>query len=141
LEYAATALLLTPGGLLSEQPELALSLHVLLAECQAGAGQLDSAIEVFEQALTFAATDRERAQILERLSDALQSSGRPAEALRQVERALALLGTEISLSPAQTPDELAAFQAEESALLDVLTRADTLETITALSDADASASL
>ena len=139
LEYASTALMLTPGGALGRDRALALSLHVLLAECQAGAGQLDGAIEIFEQATAFADSDRERVQILERLCDALHTSGRPTEALHHVERALALLGKHISLTPSQTAEQASALRAEQAALSEMLTRAETFATINALGDADADA--
>ena len=139
LEYASTALVLTPGGALERDRALALSLHVLLAECQAGAGQLDAAIETFEQATVFAGSDRERVQVLERLCDALHTSGRPTEALHHVERALALLGKHVSLTPSQTAEQASALRAEQAALSEMLTRAETLATITALGDADADA--
>ncbi|MEO8856580.1 MAG: diguanylate cyclase [Burkholderiaceae bacterium] len=132
LEYAENALRLLPTAMAQEQPAKARELQVLLADAQASAGQLDASISTFDSALQLAQTDDERAHVLERLCDALQASGRPVEALVQVQRALAMLGHTLDLPGADAPAAQAVLQVELDQLLERLGSESALQSLTRL---------
>ncbi len=117
LEYASYAMSLLPADGWDAHYVRALNLSLLLADAQASAGQLDAAVQVFQYSLDQARGALDQATCLDRLSDALQSSGHAAAALIEVRRALALLGQPLDL---ESPD----VAAEQSALVDALSAAD-----------------
>jgi histidine kinase len=138
LEYAGYAVTLMPPGE-QQKPEQILDLHMLLADCQASAGQLDAAVQVFDQALTLATTPDARVQVLERLADALQSSGQPALALVQVQRALDEIGQPLPTPGADDVRATAVMEAERTSLFDELTDQKALNVFATLADADQAA--
>ena len=97
LEYASYAVSLLPADGWDRHYARALNLSLLLADAQASAGQLDAAVQVFQYCLDQAHGAFDQATCLDRLSDALQSSGNAAAALVEVRRALALLGQPLDL--------------------------------------------
>jgi histidine kinase len=136
LEYAEHAVRLMPPAAKPGQPGLMRDLRALLADAQASAGQLDAAIATFDQALALAQTDDERATVLERLCDALQASGRPADALIEVQRALAMLGHPLNLPDAGDVEAQHALKLEQDTLFAAL---DSQPALAALSPASESA--
>jgi histidine kinase len=138
LEYAGYAVtLMPPVG--QQNPEQILDLHMLLADCQASAGQLDAAVQVFDQALTLATTPDARIQVLERLADALQSSGQPALALVQVQRALEKIGQPLPTPGANDVRATDEMDAERTSLFKELSDHKTLKVFATLPDADQAA--
>ncbi|QOC23031.1 diguanylate cyclase [Wenzhouxiangella sp. AB-CW3] len=97
LEFAERAVALWPGSARQHDSEGTIQLELLLADCQAGRGQLQAATETYESVLKMVDSPVSRAAVIERLVDALQSQGNPAKALEEAERALALLGVELDL--------------------------------------------
>lgn len=134
LEYAGYAVTLMPqdGG-------HQLDLHMLLADCQASAGQLDAAVQVFDHALTLAETADAHVQVLERMADALQSSGQPALALVQVQRALEKIGQPLPAPGAADTSATAAMEAERATLFAELADVAALKVFATLPDADQAA--
>ena len=96
-EYASYAMSLLPADGWDAHNSRALNLSLLLANSQASAGQLDAAVQVFQHCLEQARGAFDQATCLDRLSDALHSSGHAAAALIEVRRALALLGRPLDL--------------------------------------------
>jgi diguanylate cyclase (GGDEF)-like protein len=139
LEYADHAVRLMPAANAARQPSVSRDLHALLADAQASAGYLEAAIATFEQALELAHKDDERAQVLERLCDALQTSGRPAEALVQVQRALAMLGHALNLPDADDQAAQASLKLEQDRLFATLATDQALQSLARLDTADQSA--
>ncbi len=107
LQYAGHAVSLLPFSIYQEQPLVALKTHVLLAEAQASAGQLQAAVQVFQHALALAPNEDAKAHVLDRLASALQSSGDAAGALTEVQNAMALLGESLSFEGPGHPQESA----------------------------------
>lgn len=138
LEYAGYALSLLPSNSALVAVGVARDLHVLLADAQASAGHLDAAIEVFEHALALATSSEDQALVQERMCDALQSSGQPAAALQQVQRALDLLGQPLPL-PAADNEAYADLLAEQDRLFARLSDASVLLTLTTLPAANEAA--
>ncbi len=139
LEYAGYALSLLPTGPANQSSALSRDLHLLLADAQASAGHLDAAILIFEHALSLAASDDDKAQVLERMCDGLQSSGRPGEALLQVQRALAMLGHPLNLPQAGDVAAQVALASEQALLFAGLSSDSALHVLADLADADESA--
>ncbi len=139
LDYAGHALALLPTASARRSPGLQRDLQTLLAEAQASAGRLDEAIASFEAALTLADDDRARAHVLERLADALQSSGQPAQALLQVQRALELLGQPLQLAAADDASAQQALAREQETLFATLGEPGVLDALAGLGVADEAA--
>jgi histidine kinase len=142
LEYAGYAVtLMPPDG--QQNPGQILDLHMLLADCQASAGQLDAAVQVFDQALILAdklpTTADARIQVLERLADALQSSGQPALALVQVQRALDKIGQPLPTPSVNDVSKTAEMDTERNRLFAELSDAKALKIFATLPDADQAA--
>jgi histidine kinase len=108
LEYASYAVSLMPSDAWEQHYPRALVLTLLLADAQASAGQLNAAAQVFQYAFDQAQGAFDQATCLDRLSDALQSSGKAAAALIEVRRALALLGQPLDLESPEIEAEQAA---------------------------------
>jgi histidine kinase len=129
LGFAEHAVQLWPESASQQDPQFTLQLQVLLADSQAGHGQLEAATATFESALQMADNPVDRAAVIERLVDALQSQGNPAQALSEAERALALLGVELHL------DDAERVAAEQERLHVELVRPKTLSRINDLPEA------
>jgi histidine kinase len=114
LGYAGHAVSLLPFSIYQDAPQQALATHVLLAEAQASAGQLKDAVQVFQHALALAQDADAQAHVLDRLASALQSSGDAAGALREVRKALALLGENVDLESPELAQETTALIARLS---------------------------
>ncbi len=139
LEHAGYALSLLPTDGSSAAVKASLETHVLLAECQASAGDLDAAVQVFEFALSMTTDAQDSAHVLEKLCEALQSSGRPAAALEQVQRALATLNAPLILPPASDTHAMAVLNDAQNTLVAQLTAPETLTAFARLGNADARA--
>ena len=139
LEYASFAVGLLPGDFQQREPAQTLEWYLLLADAQASAGQLKLAIDVFEHAKFMAESAVSKARVLERMCDALQSSGQPMQALSTVQEALKLLGHELLLPTAEQSEAFARMQQEQSALVAALCAPAALSTLAGLGNADVAA--
>jgi diguanylate cyclase (GGDEF)-like protein len=130
LGFARHALAQWPESAKVEDPEFELRLQLLLADNQASCGELEEATASFEAALDMCKDPIARAGVIERLADALQSQGNPVLALKEIDRALDLLGVELHL---EDSDRISATQEQ---LFAKLVHAETLARIDQLPEAD-----
>ncbi len=138
LDYAIQAVGFYQTGDFQE-PKDYLSLQVLLADCQASAGQLEASIKTFNAALINAQAPEKQAQILKRMADALQSSGQPAQALTEVRRALGILGQALPLPRPEDTNRWKALDQEQ--LFEQLTDPNAVTLFERLGNANERASL
>jgi diguanylate cyclase (GGDEF)-like protein len=119
LEYAIQAVSFYQTGDFQESKDF-LSLQILLADCQASAGQLEASIRTFNAALGHAQSPEKQAKILKRMAEALHSSGQPAQALIEVQRALEILGQALPLPRPEDTTKSKVLSREQEQLFEQL---------------------
>lgn len=141
LEYAIQAIKFYPVSKNPQSSKNHLALQILLADCQASAGQLDASIKTFNAAFSLEKEPEMQAQILKRMADAQQSSGQPAQALIAVQRALEILGQALSLERCHDSHKRQEISAEQAQLFELLINPTILSRFERLENANVSASL